>query len=175
MPRLTHKMVLDGIDEACERAKDRLARYAQTMPEAAFKRSLAAATAEHNAELDEEAAKPCGCGDSACETCNPPKTVEQGTILYSCWGYEQTNIDYYVCVRRTKCFAWVAKIAQTRTEDGPRDMTGSCVPKDPVEQIGPVRKRKVRSGYRGDEVVNWCSYADLYVWDGRPKSWSSYA
>src|SRR5579872_670440 len=33
--------------------------------------------------------------------------IEPGAILYSSWGYDQTNIDFYLVTRSTKSSAWI--------------------------------------------------------------------
>jgi len=101
-----------------------------------------------------------------------------GDILYSSWGYDQTNIDFYQ----------VTEIVSDKTIKI-RQIAGKV-----VENIGwasdmvvarknnflPDEKemtKRVRRGI-GDEgkgVITLTSYANAYEWDGSPKNRTSYA
>ena len=37
--------------------------------------------------------------------------IEPGAILYSSWGYDQTNIDFYMVTRTTKSSAWIVPMS----------------------------------------------------------------
>lgn len=39
-----------------------------------------------------------------------------GDILYSSWGYDQTNIDFYQVVRTTAKSVWVKKLAKNHEQ-----------------------------------------------------------
>jgi len=50
--------------------------------------------------------------------------VKVGDIFYASWGYDQTNVDYYVVVRTTKAKAELKPIGYEVVEDrGPGGMT----------------------------------------------------
>ena len=53
-------------------------------------------TQKNNKKLQEEALK------------NHP--IDVGTIVYSSWGYDQTNIDFFQVIRRTKSLVVIQKI-----------------------------------------------------------------
>jgi len=101
-----------------------------------------------------------------------PYTV--GSILYSSWGYEQTNIDFYVVVARKGNWITIQPMNKQKTYDG--HMSGTCVPADVVELASTFRRR-LRVDDRG--VCYGCkgpdSYNSLYSWDGMPKYFSEYA
>ena len=40
-----------------------------------------------------------------------PEKIEPGAILYSSWGYDQTNIDFYYVTRTTKSSAWIVPMS----------------------------------------------------------------
>lgn len=110
--------------------------------------------------------------------------MQTGQILYSSWGYDQTNIDFYEVVRVQGKFATLQKLAAETMEDSPLSMTGKVSPiigKPAVEYPGqvpvPVKpiKRMVKSGSSHGEYVKIESYASAWVWDGEPKSCSWYA
>lgn len=71
-----------------------------------------------------------------------PKTrgLEVGDVLYSSWGYEQTNIDYYLVQKLVgKTSVEIVEIGQKTI--GTSDMCNDCIP-DPGNIIGePIKKR----------------------------------
>lgn len=42
--------------------------------------------------------------------------IEPGAILYSSWGYDQTNIDYYMVTRTTAKSCWIVPMSSVMTE-----------------------------------------------------------
>lgn len=93
-----------------------------------------------------------------------------GSILYSTWGYEQTNCDFYqVCAIVSKTMVVIRQIATARTTDGDQHMSGTVKPV-PGKFVGtPMRKRATSSGIR------LSSFSSASVWDGKPKRISWYA
>ena len=58
--------------------------------------------------------------------------IEPGAILYSSWGFDQTNVDYYMVTRTTKASAWI--VPMTHREDpaeGYSPMAGFTTPLEP--------------------------------------------
>ena len=93
-----------------------------------------------------------------------------GTILYSSWGCEQTNINFYVIVERKKDFVILQEVGTIKTYDKHFDDRGECVP-DVTKKIGePFRKKINNYGGVNLNTYSWCG-----LWDNKPKSWSSYA
>lgn len=101
-----------------------------------------------------------------------------GDILYSTWGYEQTNVDYYqVTALVGKSSVEVREIGQLREASG--HDTGYSVPV-PDQFIGePIIKRVTRG-----DVIKMASYSytrkkDFQLVAGakvfKPDFWSSYA
>ena len=85
-----------------------------------------------------------------------------GTILYSSWGYDQTNIDFYRVVRRTGSYVWLAPMGSHAIDD-------SHVVPHGVLSGKKLLKKKVQV-YDGEESsVRLTSYSSAYPWDGRPK------
>jgi hypothetical protein len=41
--------------------------------------------------------------------------IEPGAILFSSWGYEQTNVDFYMVVRTTDVSCWVLSMESRET------------------------------------------------------------
>jgi hypothetical protein len=95
-----------------------------------------------------------------------------GKIVVNSWGYDQTNIDYYLIVKRSASFVTLQPIGQKSQEDG--WLTGTCTP-DPDKPLPePTTRRKVI--VRGGKEIGvksefgWCD-----LWDGKPDHWSAYA
>lgn len=110
----------------------------------------------------------------AVETVPPERqTFIPGAILYCSWGYDQTNVDYYIITRRAGCWVWLQQIGANRTEDTAY-MSGTSTP-DQARRIGQEFKRRVRV-YEGREyAVSIESYSSASLWDGKPKHWTAYA
>lgn len=96
--------------------------------------------------------------------------IVPGAILYSNWGYEQTNIDFYIVVSRKNDFVMLQEIGSHKIHNDNFNDRGHCMP-DVTTKIGdPFRKKINNQG-----GVNLASYKWCGLWDGKPKSWSSYA
>lgn len=100
-------------------------------------------------------------------------TITEGDILYASWGYDQTNIEYFQVVSRTRKTVTFCEIAQTKQPDG--FMTGTCLPIK-NKFIGKEYTRPVRP----DNKVNFAEYEGgmmrrLWKWDGTAKGYSEYA
>lgn len=96
------------------------------------------------------------------------KQYQPGAILYTSWGYEQTNIDFYIVLERKPRSVVLQEIGQDKVQDGYD--SGTCTP-DPEHRIGePFLKRLSKHG-----GVSFNSYSYCGLWDGQPKRWSSYA
>lgn len=103
-----------------------------------------------------------------------PNRLEVGMILYSSWGYEQTNIDFYEVVEvPSKCFVAIEKIGSQRAVDSAEyghGMAENVVP-DPTVRTGEILRKRVQNG----SSVRLASYASATPWDGKPKYCSWYA
>ena len=106
------------------------------------------------------------------------RQLHVGDVLQAQWGYDQTNIDYYLVTAEIgKTMVEITEIGQLR-EQGDIAMTGSCVP-DKTNLIGkPMKKQpdgtriKIESfasahlitptvieGIEVYQKANWTSYA----------------
>lgn len=95
-------------------------------------------------------------------------------ILSSSWGYEQTNVNYYLVTALVgKVSVEVVEIGKSYKATG--DMTGRCIP-DPSNRIGEPMKRRVirgvqvkinssiRPSLKVPEIVDGCEiYSSDYV------------
>ncbi|URC15246.1 hypothetical protein GD1_122 [Paraglaciecola Antarctic GD virus 1] len=106
--------------------------------------------------------------DAKAEVTSFVRDVEVGDILYSSWGWEQTNIDFYQVTKLVGAKSVeFREIGQDRTYDG--QMCGSTKPvKD--QFVGGMMKKQY--GKYGAKIS---SFQTARKWDGRSKSWSSYA
>lgn len=90
------------------------------------------------------------------------KQLEVGDILYSSWGYDQTNIDFY----KVKRFAGKTMIELVPIESQLTDKQDSpyqdMVVPYPAKEGKPFR-RKLQGDY-----VNLNSYSGARFWDGKP-------
>lgn len=118
----------------------------------------------------------------------PTVELKAGDILYSSWGYDQTNIDFYEVVKGAEAGGFVT-LCQLKNENGPEIgfMTAMTKPASGPDRFmapnqnvigddsGKPFKRKLRNGYRGAPSVRICSYEYASPWDGQPKNYSWYA
>lgn len=97
--------------------------------------------------------------------------MKVGDILYSDWGYEQTNIDFYEVVKATEKTVTVRKIESRKTHTG--DMTGTAEPEPGAFKGEPMRRKVLE--FSGIEIISICSYANARPYDGKPKIFTCYA
>ena len=97
--------------------------------------------------------------------------LQVGDILYSSWGYDQTNIDWYEVVGvPTEKMILVREIAgKTLRSDG---YGSDQVMPTPGKYVGPVMK-KIPTGRAGHISVKISDVQTAWKWDGKPKSETS--
>lgn len=96
--------------------------------------------------------------------------LKVGDILYSSWGWEQTNIDFYqVITLRGKKSIVVKPINADRVYDN-LSMTGTKTPR-----LNDFSSDETKTGVFTLYGLKIESYARAVKWDGEPKSYSSYA
>ena len=94
--------------------------------------------------------------------------IEVGTILYTSWGYDQTNVEFYQVVKATKATVTIQRMTREWVESG--DMRGLVVPGEVIPTSKPLVRRLTDSG-----CIRVDDYSRGWVYDGRPKYVSSYA
>lgn len=103
--------------------------------------------------------------------------LKVGDILYTSWGYDQTNVDYYQVVRTTPCTVDIRPIASDVTDTG--FMQGSSLPIKDHFTGDVIRGKRVSpcgNGAGGVEPsIYMTSYSHAWRWDGRPRFCSWYA
>lgn len=105
---------------------------------------------------------------------NKPHTLEPGDILYTSWGYDQTNVEFYKVVScPSKCYVEIQEISAPLINGEDGFMTGRRFP-DPDKANGQPFKRKVDMS-SGKPSIKVNSVATAWVWDGKEKRVSWYA
>lgn len=97
-----------------------------------------------------------------------------GDIVYSSWGYEQTNVDFFEVVRvPSERSAVVRKIEQDTIESAPGSMSGKTTPK-PGKFEATAKEATHRAA--GLHCLNGgkSSRGNLSKWEGRPVGVSWY-
>ena len=95
-------------------------------------------------------------------------SIQKDTILYSSWGYEQTNIDFYIVLERKGQSVTLQKIGKEITKRNYND-SGKCIADASIRIGEPFKKRL--SKYGG---IALNSYANAKVYDGKELYWSNY-
>lgn len=113
---------------------------------------------------------------------------EVGTILYSSWGYDQTNIEFYKVVKVSEKSVWIQELKNQIVEQV-GFMSEKVVPSDEFRKGGWVKapdgigqvydpdyiappERKLWSKHGG---VRLSSFQSAWIWDGQSKYASHYA
>ncbi|CAD7741035.1 hypothetical protein LMG31884_47200 (plasmid) [Xanthomonas hydrangeae] len=96
-------------------------------------------------------------------------TLAVGDVLYSSWGWEQTNISFYEVVAVRGAVVDLRLLHQDKRYTS--DVSGTCTPCR-GSYAGDVLKGKRPNG---DNRIRLNSYSSASVYDGIPKAWTSYA
>jgi hypothetical protein len=96
------------------------------------------------------------------------ENIEVGSIWYSSWGYEQTNIDFYEVVGKFgKKGLIFREVYQNREVDGYE--SGTCVPRP-----GDYKGEEFRKQINSESWISLNSFSGMSPWGGNPKRWTSY-
>lgn len=98
-----------------------------------------------------------------------PLTV--GEILNTCWGYDQTNVEFYVVTRVSGRRVWVREIAQDSEATGLAQ--GKCWPAMPIQMVGPETMHMAQPAGTGVTVKIDGHYASRE--DGRAHAFTTWA
>lgn len=98
-----------------------------------------------------------------------------GDIFYSSWGFEQTNIDWYVVLRvtRTQVILQACREDRRYNDEEMRGITQPVMPAEVCELSDPIR-RKVLKYYDDTYMVSINDYAFAHPWDGKAKEYTTY-
>jgi len=98
-----------------------------------------------------------------------------GDIVYSTWGYEQTNVTFYEVVRLPSGrSATLREIEAETVEDAPGSMTGSSTPKPGQYVQGAKDETRRATGWQTLSAGQRYR-GQLYKWDGKPRRVTWYA
>lgn len=87
------------------------------------------------------------------------ETVQVGGIYSTCWGYEQTNVEYFEVVEVKGAYALLRELARKYIEDG--FMSGHSVPL-PGSYVGDaIRRRITAHGFK----ISTCRHASPASYD----------
>lgn len=92
--------------------------------------------------------------------------LKEGDILYSSWGYDQTNVDFY---QVTKVIDKMVVIREVASNVVSGDGSSESVVAVPNRFVGDAMK-KIPTG-TGNDVgkIRLTSFSWAYPWDGKPK------
>lgn len=93
----------------------------------------------------------------------PNQAIKTGDFFYSTWGYEQTNVSFYIVTAVTAKSVKIAEVKSVREARGSNH--GVVTPTNQI--IGKEFMRKLNDYVK----INSVEYAKH--WDGRPKCYSS--
>ena len=98
--------------------------------------------------------------------------IKNGDVIYSAWGWEQTNFDFYQVVSTTRKQIKIKKLNQDNIYDA-ATMSGKTTPRvnDFISNEVLIKKP-----YPGRD--EWCvsfTHGSGRVWDGQPKNYTTYA
>jgi len=100
--------------------------------------------------------------------------LQVGSILYTSWGHDQTNVEFYQVTKKEGCTVELRELAQERKETG--RMSGQCVPVPDhfIERRREEEPIKIRRIGAGHIKISQCQTA--WLWDGiKAAYYSSYA
>jgi hypothetical protein len=98
-----------------------------------------------------------------------------GDILYSSWGYDQTNVNYYQVLELKGRTVILQEIGSSVDEKG--FMQGTCTPNVKSKHGEPFRRRIGINTYR-DSTSQYIKISECqrgHLWDGKPNFCSWYA
>jgi hypothetical protein len=105
----------------------------------------------------------------------PNHELKPGDILYTSWGYEQTNVEWFkVYEIRGKQYFYIKQIGSKAVEGSQGFMSESRMPEP--ERVHEGEPPKAYCSPKGDMHICESSHQrDLYLWDGTSKYCSWYA
>ncbi len=98
------------------------------------------------------------------------KSLSIGSIFYCSWGYEQTNIDFYQVISIKGIMIEIQAIKSSLIEHDTHD-SGKVIPLKDEFRGQPIKKKLQCMDNTFRIAIH--SFADAYLWDGKPKycSW----
>lgn len=105
----------------------------------------------------------------------PNHELKPGDILYTSWGWEQTNLEWFVVYQILgKRYFLIKEIGSKAVEGSQGFMSESRLPKP--EKVSEGEPEKAYCNAKGNmHVIERGYQRDLYLWDGKSKYCSWYA
>jgi len=98
-------------------------------------------------------------------------TSKPGDIFVCSWGYEQTNIDFYLLLEIKNKTGLFVEIGSKRVEGSTYSHGMACnVVANPDVRVGEAFKKRIGEG----EHISLESYKYCHKWDGKPEYCSWY-
>lgn len=96
--------------------------------------------------------------------------LARGDILYSSWGYDQTNVDFYEVTAVSGKAVVIREIAKKSLSSG-----GGVDKVVAVKGhfVGDAMKKIPQMGYKGEAYIKLTSFSSAHPWDGTPKQETS--
>lgn len=91
--------------------------------------------------------------------------IEPGAILYSSWGYDQTNVDFYVVTRVTESSAWIVPMSAPVVEQT-GFMSENVVAGEPLSHTGYCECRHHESRHQLVASTVGPNYHVCNGWEG---------
>lgn len=99
-------------------------------------------------------------------TPKPSSEIKPGAILSASWGWEQTNINFFMVKKVSN--GW-AVVVQLKNSSKGSDMYSEEMPT--FQEVGEPMRRKMK--YQDSLKISSFMYASL--WDGKPEKATHYA
>jgi len=100
-------------------------------------------------------------------TANVMDQIEIGDFFACSWGYNQTQVDFYEVVGKTKASVRIEKVPKVVVER----MAGSdrVAPNPANPWRGERMTKRVRASYDGTPSIRISSYSGACLWNGKPR------
>lgn len=92
--------------------------------------------------------------------------LEPGTLLYSSWGYDQTNVDFYQVTKVVGKQVEIRKVEKKVVRDSGPQVYVAPVPN---RFTGPPKRKTPQKGGGRDGAYVKLDHNYAYIWDGKPK------
>ena len=104
------------------------------------------------------------------------KKMKVGDVVFSSWGCEQTNVDFFVVVKRTPKMVTIQKVPTLIEESEKNAMQGVAMPDLDAPRSAELIRKKAHLDMHGTaEILQLFSWGGIvYIWDGKPERVSWY-
>lgn len=99
--------------------------------------------------------------------------VNVGDIFVCTWGYDQTNVDFYRVIKKTKTGVSLIPMSKRVMEYNDRYMTGKVLPGEDFAGSQPIRRKLNKYGDKFYVSIN--SFSSARKWDGKAETFTTYA